>query len=49
MTNEALLKEFRESIRKAFIDKGIRPPPEGSTKEQELYQQWMKAYHQNGS
>lgn len=49
MANDPFIKEFREMIKKAFIDKGIRPPKEGSKKEQELYQQWIKTYHQNGS
>lgn len=48
MTNNTLIKEFREIIQQAFIDKGIRPPQEGSKKEQELYLQWLKNHQANG-
>lgn len=48
-TKDALIKKFREVIQKAFVDKGIRPPQEGSKKEQVLYLQWLKIHQINGN
>ncbi len=42
MSDYQVLKKFREMIKKAYTEKGILPPEEGSKKEQQLYQQWIK-------
>lgn len=36
------LEEFRIYIKELYIPKGITPPEEGSKREMELYEQWVK-------